>query len=83
MPNTKRFADGRARRAMTGPDDARIAAWRTSNRATVQFVRALPAALWNETLPGIPRPQLVLPARQLGHRLPPAVTAGLWRWRPR
>ena len=26
------------------------------------------------------RGQIVMVARQLGHRLPPAVTNGLWRW---
>jgi uncharacterized damage-inducible protein DinB len=29
------------------------------------------------------RGQLVMLARQLGHRLPPAVTAGLWQWNTR
>jgi uncharacterized damage-inducible protein DinB len=29
------------------------------------------------------RGQLVLLARQLGHRLPPGVTAGLWQWNQR
>ncbi len=29
------------------------------------------------------RGQLCLLARQLGHRLPPAVTAGLWQWKKR
>jgi uncharacterized damage-inducible protein DinB len=29
------------------------------------------------------RGQLVMLARQLGHRLPPEVTAGLWQWRKR
>jgi uncharacterized damage-inducible protein DinB len=29
------------------------------------------------------RGQLVLLARQLGHRLPPRVTAGLWQWKKR
>jgi uncharacterized damage-inducible protein DinB len=29
------------------------------------------------------RGQLVLIARQLGHRLPPEVTSGLWQWRRR
>jgi uncharacterized damage-inducible protein DinB len=29
------------------------------------------------------RGQLVMLARQLGHRLPPAVTAGLWQWNKR
>ena len=29
------------------------------------------------------RGQLVMLARQLGHRLPPAVTAGLWQWTKR
>jgi uncharacterized damage-inducible protein DinB len=28
------------------------------------------------------RGQVALAARQLGHRLPPAVLAGLWRWKP-
>ena len=28
------------------------------------------------------RGQIVMAARQLGLRLPPAVTAGLWQWRP-
>lgn len=28
------------------------------------------------------RGQIVMAARQLGHRLPPAVTAGLWQWKP-
>ena len=27
------------------------------------------------------RGQIVMAARQLGHRLPPSVTAGLWQWR--
>lgn len=29
------------------------------------------------------RGQLVMLARQLGHRLPPGVTAGLWQWKKR
>lgn len=29
------------------------------------------------------RGQLVMLARQLGHRLPPGVTAGLWQWKQR
>ena len=29
------------------------------------------------------RGQLVMLARQMGHRLPPAVTAGLWQWNTR
>ncbi len=32
-----------------------IAAWRTNNAATVYLVRQLPAAVWNENVPGIPR----------------------------
>jgi uncharacterized damage-inducible protein DinB len=28
------------------------------------------------------RGQIVMAARQLGHRLPASVTAGLWQWRP-
>jgi uncharacterized damage-inducible protein DinB len=37
---------------MTRPVAALLAAWRTNDRVTVEFVRALPAALWNETPPG-------------------------------
>jgi uncharacterized damage-inducible protein DinB len=29
------------------------------------------------------RGQIVMAARQLGYRLPPEVTAGLWQWRTR
>jgi len=33
----------------------RIAAWRTSNRATTYLIEHLPAAIWSSTVPGIPR----------------------------
>src|SRR5260370_32190273 len=32
-----------------------LAAWRTNNRVTVQFVQRLPAALWQVAVPGEPR----------------------------
>jgi uncharacterized damage-inducible protein DinB len=31
------------------------AAWRTTNRVTTEFVRALPARVWNLEVPGVPR----------------------------
>jgi uncharacterized damage-inducible protein DinB len=31
------------------------AAWRTSNRVTIEFVRALPASVWVLEVPGVPR----------------------------
>jgi uncharacterized damage-inducible protein DinB len=34
--------------------DPRVA-WRTTNRVTIEFVRALPAAVWNLEVPGVPR----------------------------
>lgn len=32
-----------------------LAAWRTNNRVTMQFIRGLPPALWNLPVPGHPR----------------------------
>ena len=32
-----------------------LAAWRTNNRVTVQFIQRLPAALWDVAVPGEPR----------------------------
>jgi len=32
-----------------------LAAWRTNNRVTVQFIQRLPAALWDVAIPGQPR----------------------------
>ena len=29
------------------------------------------------------RGQIVLAARELGHRIPPDITAGLWQWKKR
>jgi len=35
--------------------DTVVAAWRTTNRATVFLVENLPAAVWSSTVPGVPR----------------------------
>ena len=35
--------------------EALIAAWRTNNRVTTYLIENLPAALWSETVPGMPR----------------------------
>jgi len=38
-----------------GPGQAIIAAWRTTNRATIYLVEQLPPAIWSRQVPGIPR----------------------------
>ena len=52
------------RSAKSAPDDlavsegeveALIAAWRTNNRVTTYLIENLPAELWSETVPGMPR----------------------------
>ena len=35
--------------------DALIAAWRTNNRVTTYLVEKLPAELWSQSVPGVPR----------------------------
>ena len=77
-------------RADVIPDlrDTILNTWRTSNRVTVFLVEHLPPELWAAAVPGAPRRthhrgQIVLVARALGHRLPSAVTAGLWQWTKR
>jgi len=32
-----------------------VAAWRTNNRVTMQLVQAIPTALWDTPVPGVPR----------------------------
>jgi uncharacterized damage-inducible protein DinB len=41
------------------------AAWMTNNAATVYLVRHLPAAVWSETVPGIPRKTIGMIAAHL------------------
>ena len=36
-------------------DSSLLAAWRTNNRVTIQFIERLPAALWDLTVPGAPQ----------------------------
>jgi uncharacterized damage-inducible protein DinB len=43
------------RPAGTSPADEAIAAWRTTNAATVYLVERLPAEVWSSPVPGIPR----------------------------
>jgi len=45
--------------------DPVITAWRTNNAATVFLVRRLPAAVWTETVPGIPRKTIGMIAAHL------------------
>ena len=45
--------------------DQIIAAWRTNNAATVFLVRNLPAAIWTENIPGIPRKTIGMIAAHL------------------
>lgn len=43
---------------MPGPPDLHetlMAAWRTSNRVTVDLIRHLPRELWDVAIPGVPR----------------------------
>ena len=42
-----------------------IAAWQTNNAATVFLVRRLPAAIWTENVPGIPRKTIGMIAAHL------------------
>jgi uncharacterized damage-inducible protein DinB len=39
----------------TAQADGVVAAWRTTNRATIYLVENLPAAVWRSNVPGIPR----------------------------
>jgi uncharacterized damage-inducible protein DinB len=64
-------------------------AWRTSSRATTYLIEHLPPGIWASRVPGVAyfvaheahhRGQLILVARQLGHRLPRDVTGGVWQW---
>jgi uncharacterized damage-inducible protein DinB len=44
--------------AMSSPPDLRdtiLGAWKTNNRVTVYLIERLPAALWDEKVPGAPR----------------------------
>lgn len=45
----------RGQPAGTGPAQDAIAAWRTTNAATVYLVERLPAELWASPVPGVPR----------------------------
>jgi|SRR5579872_973154 len=45
--------------------DPVITAWRTNNAATVFLVRHLPAAVWTENVPGIPRKTIGMIAAHL------------------
>lgn len=57
-----------------------IAAWRTNNRVTTfptDLVHFLNYFVAHEAHH---RGQLILLARQLGHRLPTSVTGGVWQW---
>lgn len=63
-----------------------LAAWPTNSLVTAHLVEQLPTVVWEASIPGEPRRtihhrgQIIMVARQLGHRLPPIVVNGLWQW---